>query len=159
MSSLPFGVDSFVRKCAENTGLGAFREALGDASPPPRPSGAGRTLMASVMSAQAQKPSPVAGAVVEAPARGQSWSGQGWARARPQVPLHPPRDSSGPPGWPGKRTSGQVTARVPGSGAVAITASEQLPPGPQAQPRALTYVDGPAAVHRQPPLPLKTSTG
>lgn len=80
------------------------------------------------------------------------WAGLG--KGTPQVP---------PPSSQGQLSASRLARqtdppgaghrpRVPGSGgSSAITASEQLPPGPRPSPGALTYVDGPAAVHCQLP--------
>lgn len=77
----------------------------------------------------------------------------GWARAMFPGALHPPRDSSGLQAGQANGPPGQVTPGpwVGGQFSPAITASEQLPPGPRPSPGALTYVDGPAAVHCQLP--------
>ena len=77
-------------------------------------------------------------------------AGQGRASGAPHP--RPPRDSSGPPGCSGKQTPpprGRSAPRGPGLGGSSAIRASELPPAGPGPARALTYVDGPAAVHCQ----------
>ena len=121
MSSLPFGaLTPFVRKCAENTGLGGVQGGSWRRSPSPPPVTSARTHLDGKCNVRvgAEAPSPVAGAVVEAAAcedsRGVGRAGQGHAPGAPSIlpgtalglqagqANGPPRGRSPPPGpWVG----------------------------------------------------------
>ena len=114
MSSLPFGTSIPFTTRGENTRLG-FQGGSWRRSPSPPPVTCTRTYLDGKCDVRvgAEAPAPVAGAVVEAAAcedsHGVGRAGQGHAPGAPHP--CPPRDSSGPPGWPGKQTPpGQVTA-------------------------------------------------